>query len=132
MSWAKIWSVLHGDMQLDSRPGIVLRTIPNIKVNFADLRVVVNLGGGGSEIVSKQVPGRASRKVDGKGEAYIIEFRHRWDTVVSPKTRRETAGPVARDDAARARIYASLGFEQINIKDERELPWMGSSNTPTP
>ena len=101
-------------------------------VDFPDLRVVLNLGGGGSEIVSKQVPGRASRKVDGKGAAYIIEFRHHWDTVRSPKTGREIAGPVFRDDTARMKIYRELGFEQVPLANERELPWMTSSSTPTP
>ena len=101
-------------------------------VDFPDLRVVLNLGGGGSEIVSKQVPGRASRKVDGKGAAYIIEFRHHWDTVRSPKTGREIAGPVFRDDTARMKIYRELGFEQVPLANEKELPWMTSSSTPTP
>lgn len=100
-------------------------------VDFPDLRVVLNLGGGGSEIVSKQVPGRASRKVDGKDAAYIIEFRHHWDTVKSPKTNREVAGPVFKDDIARMRIYEELGFEQIFI-GERGFPWMRSSSSPTP
>lgn len=101
-------------------------------VDFPDLRVVLNLGGGGSEIVSKQVPGRASRKVDGKGAAYIIEFRHHWDTVRSPKTGREIAGPVFRDDTARMKIYRELGFEQVTLANEKELPWMMRSSTPTP
>ena len=101
-------------------------------VNFADLRVVVNLGGGGSEIVAKQVPGRASRKVDGKGEAYIIEFAHPWDRTIAPKTGRPVSGPVAKDDKARAKIYEALGFEQIHLPNERELPWIRSSSTPTP
>jgi len=101
-------------------------------VNFADLRIVVNLGGGGSEIVAKQVPGRASRKVDGKDGSYIVEFRHDWDTVKSPKTGRPTMGPIARDDAARARIYTELGFEQIQLESEKELPWMGNNSMPTP
>ena len=100
-------------------------------VNFADLRVVINLGGGGSEIVAKQVPGRASRKVDGKDGAYIIEFRHGWDTAKS-KTGRNIAGPIAKDDASRARIYTELGFEQINLSNEKELPWMGNNSMPTP
>lgn len=131
MTWAKIWSVLHGDMQLGTCPGAALRAVPNTKVDFPDLRVVLNLGGGGSEIVSKQVPGRASRKVDGKDAAYIIEFRHHWDTVKSPKTNREVAGPVFKDDIARMRIYEELGFEQIFI-GERGFPWMRSSSSPTP
>ena len=101
-------------------------------VDFPDLRVVLNLGGGGSEIVSKQVPGRASRKVDGKGAAYIVEFRHHWDTAKSPKTGREIAGPVFRDDTARMKIYRELGFEQVTLANERELPWTRSSSTPTP
>ena len=93
---------------------------------------VLNLGGGGSEIVSKQVPGRASRKVDGKDAAYIVEFRHHWDTVKSPKTHRDIPGPVFRDDVSRMKIYTELGFEQVNLVNERELPWMRSSSSPTP
>jgi len=100
-------------------------------VDFPNLRVVINIGGGGSEIVSKQVPGRASRKADGKDGAYIIEFRHHWDTVKSPKTGRDIAGPVFRDDVARMRIYTELGFEQVDLLNERELPWMTNSNSPT-
>lgn len=101
-------------------------------VDFPDLRVVVNIGGGGSEIVSKQVPGRASRKVDGKDAAYIIEFRHDWDVARSPKSGRNVSGPILKDDMARMRIYEELGFEQIRIENERGLPWTASSSSPTP
>lgn len=103
-------------------------------VSFNDLRVVINLGGGGSEIVAKQVPGRASRKIDGKDCAYIIEFRHYWDTAVlhlkNGRTR-EVAGPVFKDDVARMHVYDELGFEQVNLLNEKELPWI-VNNTPTP
>lgn len=116
-------------------PGVASRATLNNKVSFNDLRVVINLGGGGSEIVAKQVPGRASRKIDGKDCAYIIEFRHYWDTaVVHTKNgrTREVAGPVFKDDIARMHVYEELGFEQVNLLNEKELPWIVNSNTPTP
>lgn len=104
-------------------------------VSFDDLRIVVNLCGCGSEIFAKQVPGRASRKAPGKDCAYIIEFRHPWDKK-KVKTKagytREVAGPVFSDDMSRMKIYSELGFEQINLVSERELPWIHSSSTPTP
>ena len=103
-------------------------------VSFDDLRIVINLGGGSSEIASKQIPGRASRKAPGKEIAYIVEFRHPWDTQ-RVKTKagytREVPGPVFKDDVARMRIYESLGFEQVNLVSERELPWIHSSSMPT-
>ena len=104
-------------------------------VSFDNLRIVVNLCGCGSEIFAKQVPGRASRKAPGKDCAYIIEFRHPWDKK-KVKTKagytREVAGPVFSDDVSRMKIYSELGFEQINLVSERELPWIHSSSTPTP
>ena len=103
-------------------------------VNFVNLRIVLNLGGGGSEIVAKQVPGRASRKIAGKDSAYIVEFRHPWD-MKKIKTKagytREVPGPVLRDDMAREKIYSELGFEQVKLNNELELPWIHNSNTQT-
>lgn len=103
-------------------------------VSFDDLRIVLNLGGGSSEIASKQIPGRASRKVPGKEVAYIVEFRHPWD-VKTVKTKagrtREVPGPVFTDDIARGRIYDELGFEQFNLVSENELPWIVNNSTPT-
>lgn len=103
-------------------------------VSFDDLRIVLNLGGGSSEIASKQIPGRASRRVPGKEVAYIVEFRHPWD-VKTVKTKagytREVPGPVLKDDIARGKIYDELGFEQFNLVSENELPWIVNSNSPT-
>lgn len=103
-------------------------------VSFDDLRIVINLSGGSSEIASKQIPGRASRKVPGKEIAYIVEFRHPWDTQ-KVKTKagyeREVPGPIFKDDVSRMKIYEELGFEQVNLLNERELPWIANSSTPT-
>lgn len=103
-------------------------------VSFDDLRIVINLCGCGSEIFAKQVPGRASRKVPGKEIAYIVEFRHPWD-MKKVKTKagytREVPGPVLRDDMAREKIYSELGFEQVKLNNELELPWIHNNNTQT-
>ena len=98
--------------------------------DFTDLRIVVNIGGGGSDIVAKQVPGRASRTSAGKDRAYIIDFDHAWDTVV--RDGRERPGPVLADDRSRRRVYAELGFEQLDLKGVYELPWMNNSSTQSP
>lgn len=100
------------------------------KVDFPDLRIVVNIGGGGSDIVAKQVPGRASRTSAGKDRAYIVDFDHAWDTVV--RDGRERPGPVLADDRSRRRVYAELGFEQLDLKGVYELPWMNNSSTQSP
>ena len=101
-------------------------------VNFPSLQVVINLCGCGSEIFAKQVPGRASRKVPGKDCAYIIEFRHHWDTKIEVDRngrKHEKAGPVFSDDRSRMKIYNELGFEQHTLANERELPWIANSNS---
>ncbi len=99
-------------------------------VDFTDLRIVVNIGGGGSDIVAKQVPGRACRTSAGKERAYIVEFEHAWDTVV--RDGRERPGPVLADDRSRRRVYTELGFDQIELKGVFELPWMNNSSTQLP
>ena len=128
---AKERKAIYADMKAGAIRQAISTHVWKQGVDFPGLSVVVNIGGGGSEIVSQQVPGRASRKVDGKDRAYIVEFRHGWD-VTRGKSGRETPGPVLRDDESRRKIYAELGFEQINLENERGLPWMSSSGSPTP
>lgn len=89
-------------------------------VDFPSLDIVVNASGGGSDIVAKQIPGRASRKADGKDKAYVVDFIHEWD--VDPDTRKP--GPVLSSDYSRRRSYAELGFEQHFVDSVDELPFM--------
>jgi hypothetical protein len=103
-------------------PGRKQRILPNIQVDFPNLSVVVNAGGGGSDIVAKQVPGRASRKADGKDHAYIIDFMHPWDKS-DPVTNSGKPGPLLINDYARRRAYQNLGFEQKWIKFT-DLPFL--------
>jgi len=92
-------------------------------VNFPQLEIVINAGGGGSDIVARQIPGRESRKTDAKERAYLVDFWHPWDQA-KDKRGRLVAGPINRDDIAREKAYSSLGFEQIWIKDLTELPFL--------
>lgn len=92
-------------------------------VNFPDLNVIVNAGGGGSDIIHSQIPGRESRNTDEKTESYLIDFWHPWDT----QTRRDgstQAGPVHRDDKAREKAYTKLGFEQVWLNSPEDLPFL--------
>lgn len=93
-------------------------------VNFPELSVVVNAGGGGSDIVAKQIPGRESRSIDGKSESYLIDFWHDWDMVRDPKTNRMKAGAIHRDDQSREKAYTELGFEQVWLDSVDEIPFI--------
>jgi len=101
-------------------------------VNFPQLSIVINAGGGGSDIVARQIPGRESRSIDGKDTAYLIDFWHDWDTAVSKyvdkrtgrETQRQVAGPVLKDDRSREKCYTELGFNQVWIDSIDELPFL--------
>ena len=92
-------------------------------VNFPGLTVMICPGGGGSEIIAGQMPGRASRAgVDGKDCAYIVEFSHEWD--IQTKDGKKQAGPLLRDDRSRRRVYTELGFAQVSVTNINELPFL--------
>ena len=91
-------------------------------VNFPDLSVVINAGGGGSDITTKQVAGRESRKTEGKERAYLIEFEHPWD-VMREDVGTTKPGPLACDDRSRAKAYKQLGFEQVHVSSIEAIPW---------
>lgn len=87
-------------------------------VDFKNLSVVVNIGGGASDILVKQVVGRASRKTDGKDHAYLVDFRHTWDVDSEGKP-----GPLLSMDNSRRKSYKTLGFEQVSCRPE-EMPFL--------
>ena len=70
---------------------------------------MVNAAGGGSDIASAQIPGRASRKTDGKEVAYMIDFWHPWDVDGS------RWGPLLANDKQRRKVYTERGFKQTWI-----------------
>ena len=90
-------------------------------VDFPSLDIVVNASGGGSDIVAKQIPGRASRKADGKDRAYVIDFIHEWD--VDPDNPRKP-GPLLASDYSRRKSYRDLGFVQHTVESVEELPFI--------
>ena len=93
-------------------------------VDFPELSVVVNAGGGGSDIIAKQVPGRASRAADGKDRAYIVDFVHEWDRE-DPISRSGRPGPLLSADRARRKAYHDLGFKEVECRSISELPFIG-------
>ena len=97
-------------------------------VNFPELEVIVNAGGGGSEIVAAQIPGRESRNIEGKTGATLIDFWHPWD-MVSDKDGKRKPGPIHADDRSREKTYEDLGFKQFFIKSIDELPVVQTANT---
>lgn len=81
-------------------------------INFPKLTVLCNAEGMGSEIIAGQLPGRASRNIEGKDYAYIIDFHRSWDMVENSKGRL-VPGDIFRDDKSREAVYTTLGFDQI-------------------
>lgn len=92
-------------------------------VNFPGLNVVVNARGGGSDIIAKQIPGRASRSADGKDCAYVVDFVHRWDAEC-PEMGRGKSGPLLTSDRSRKRAYKELGFMQQCVSNIADLPFV--------
>lgn len=95
-------------------------------VDFPELSVVVNAGGGGSDIVAKQVPGRASRAAEGKDHAYIVDFIHPWDRA-DPIGRTGRPGPLLGNDFARRKAYKDLGFTQCQVQSIAQLPFLDAA-----
>lgn len=91
-------------------------------VDFVDLQVIINAGGGGSDIVAKQIPGRASRISEDKSEAFVIDFWPAWDTD-DPMSRNAKGrpGPLLSAAKQRRRAYGQLGFEQIWLDNTDQL-----------
>ena len=92
-------------------------------VNFPDLNVIINAGGGGSDIVAKQIPGRESRNTETKECAYLVDFWHPWDLTVDEKGKRKP-GPVHKDDLSRRKVYDELGFTQTWVENVNDLPFL--------
>jgi len=96
-------------------------------VNFPQLTVMLCPGGGGSEIIAGQMPGRASRAgVAGKDRAYIVDWIHEWDTYLIAGDYKQ--GPLLRDDLARQKVYKKLKFEIIKIDSIDQLPFLREFN----
>lgn len=92
-------------------------------VDFPGLDVVINSYGASSDILTKQVAGRASRRTDGKDVAYLVEFWPAWDVqdMNDPKSK---PGPNLRAAQARKRSYKELGFVQQWVQQLTELPFL--------
>lgn len=89
-------------------------------VDFPSLDIVINASGGGSDIVAKQIPGRASRRADGKDKAYVVDFIHEWDVDADSGK----PGPLLASDFSRKKSYRDLGFKQYTVDSIDELPFM--------
>jgi len=114
---------IYGKMEAAEVRKILSTYVYKQGVNFPHLEVVVNAGGGGSEIVAKQIPGRESRKVGDKECSYLVDFWHPWDRETD-KRKRLVAGPIHRDDQQREKVYEQLGFGQIWANNLTELPFL--------
>lgn len=92
-------------------------------VDFPLLDVVINTYGASSDILTKQISGRASRRSEGKDCAYIVEFWPEWD-VVDINNPHSRPGPNLRAAQARKRSYKELGFKQTWVQRLTEVPFL--------
>ena len=113
---------IYGQMEREEIHQILSTYVYKQGVNFPNLEVVIVAGGGGSDIVAKQIPGRESRKTADKEVSYLVDFWHPWDT--ERRNERMGAGPIHSDDRAREKAYKHLGFDMIWIDDYRSLPFV--------
>lgn len=121
----------YDDMNSGTCRKIVSTYVYKQGVNFPQLTVVVNAGGGGSDIVAKQIPGRESRNIgEGKPNAFLVDFVHEWDTLTD-KNGRVRPGPILKDDKSREKAYTDLGFDQVWLDTIDELPFLKANNGPT-
>jgi len=93
-------------------------------VDFPALEIVINLGIVSSSIVTRQVPGRASRNIEGKQESYIVDFWNSWDVDSGDFGKKSKVGAVHSIDIARRKEYTKLGFEQIWVDSIDDLPFL--------
>ena len=108
---------------------VISTTIYQQGVNFPNLSVMINAGGGGSAIAAGQIPGRTSRSIAGKDCSYIIDFWHDWDMVVNSSGRRRP-GIIHSADCERSEVYGSseLGFEQVWVDSVEDIPFLRRDN----
>jgi len=115
---------IYEDMSSGAIRKIISTYVYKQGVDFPALEVMINAGGGGSEIAAKQIPGRASRTADGKDCAYLIDFWHPWDKKET-ETGKQFDGPIHGDDKTRRKFYGELGFEQVWVESlEEAMPHM--------
>lgn len=75
--------------------------------------VMVAVTCGGKEFAGAKFPWRTKDKV------YIVDFVHDWDV------HNGRPGVIARNDEARKRRYADMGFFQMFVADVNHLPFIG-------
>lgn len=117
---------LYGEMERGVIRKAMATYVYKQGVNFPELQVMICPGGGGSKLVTQQVPGRASRRIDEKDVSYIVDFWHPWDVIDEsmPGLVKKKDGPLLSDDKARDKIYAKLGFNRVWLDDYNDLPFL--------
>lgn len=89
-------------------------------VNFPGVAAVFNISGGGSKIAAQQIPGRASRRSQGKEVGVIVDVWFGWDRieVEDPDSVKKTLkdGHLLRDCKARQKVYAKQQFPQTFLE----------------
>jgi superfamily II DNA or RNA helicase len=119
---AKRRKEIYADLQAGKLRKVLSTHVYKQGVDFPEMQVMIQAGGGGSAIAGAQIPGRASRPSAGKQVSVVIDFWHPWDVV--NKEGKQVPGPVLADDRARDKIYSKLGFERHWMKNLDDIPFL--------
>lgn len=98
-------------------------------VTFPDLRVVMNLAGGGPYQSAVQKPGRLAQNRPGKRCGVLIDFLFEPDTDNSPSgvdardtfERKNEANCLCRDSQKRLEVYKGIGYDMNYVRTPSEF-----------
>lgn len=82
----------------------IATTVWNVGVDFRQLSVLIRADAGGSPINDIQIPGRASRTVDGKDRSTIHDYYDEWNRGFKAKS------------TGRSKTYAAQGWTQHGLE----------------
>lgn len=85
-------------------------------VTFSDIRVVVNLAGGGPYTNAIQKPGRLAEVRPGKKCGILVDFVFPF-----PSSNRNGATALAIDSSKRFKLYQERGYDVVFVKSPEEL-----------
>lgn len=116
---------LKNDMSAGRVEKVVATYVWKQGVDVPGLRVLVSAGGGGSNIAHVQIPGRASRKINGKDTAVLVDFWHAWNVIPAAiPGDKPRPGQTLLDDINRRRVYTKLGFQETFVASASEIPFL--------
>lgn len=90
-------------------------------VTFSNLRVVLNLTGGGASTSTIQKPGRVAEIIEGKRCGVVVDFFFRFPEDAFVTHRGSECFALSRESQVRLDYYVERGFEVYRVKTPDEM-----------